>query len=194
MFYAFGSLNSEIKKLEEITISPLDLGVQRGYSIFDFFKLIDLENPWLSWYLERFFNSMARVNIDHDWSPKSIKKQCQSVLQANNETSGYIKLIATRGISTNGFFATSYPTLLILALPIKPQKEHYYSKGARLLLTSYLRDIPEVKTTNYIQSAMLGEQMKKEDAVDVLYHNHGQISEASRSNFYIVKNLSLIHI
>lgn len=188
MFYPQGALNFVIQPLNEISISPLDLGVQRGYSIFDFFKLVDLDNPWLEWYLDRFFHSLSKVNIEHNWTHELIRNQCQALFKANQIKDGYIKMIATRGTSDSGFFGNSTPTLLILALPIKKQKGDYYQKGARLLISEYLRDIPEVKTTNYIQSASLADQMIKEDAVDVLYYHQGLISEASRCNFFLVEN------
>ena len=63
-----------------------------------------------------------------------------------------------------------------------------YESGAKLSIHQYQRDIPQVKTTNYLFSAALSEEMKKGGFIDVLFHRDSLITECSRCNFFLVVN------
>jgi branched-chain amino acid aminotransferase len=57
-----------------------------------------------------------------------------------------------------------------------------------LLALEHVRAIAEIKTTNYALPVWHSVQWKNAGAEDVLYHQDGQVSESSRSNFFIVKD------
>ncbi len=177
--------------LSEISVDPLDLGVQRGYSVFDFFKLKNLDSPYLDDYLSRFMRSVQAINLNISWSKDDIKTIAKDVLSHNQQTDGYIKIIASGGVSSDGFHRIADPSLLVMAMPIKEKKASLYEKGAHLITSEYQRDIPHVKTTNYLHSAMHAEQLANEKAIDLLYHDNGLIREASRCNFFLIKDQEL---
>ena len=187
MFLQQAFFNGQFLPLKNIQISPTDLGIQRGYSIFDFFKLKNGENPWFEWYMDRLELSASLVNLNLPYSREEIKDICVKVLSTNAEHSGYTKVIISAGGSIDGYTRHTAPSILILGLPIKKPSIEYYTKGAKLLLYEYTRDLPRVKSTNYIVSAMLAPEMKAQNTIDVLYHNGTHISECSRCSFFIVK-------
>jgi branched-chain amino acid aminotransferase len=63
-----------------------------------------------------------------------------------------------------------------------------YKTGISIITDSYARDMPEIKSTDYKRVLSLQSEIKKANAVDVLYHSDGFISEMSRSNVFIVKD------
>jgi branched-chain amino acid aminotransferase len=62
-----------------------------------------------------------------------------------------------------------------------------YENGVKLIKVEHVRDLPEIKSLNYIVPITTLPRWKAENAYDVLYHKNGEISESSRSNFFIVK-------
>lgn len=176
---------------EDISIDPKDLGVQRGYSIFDFFELKNLSNPNLEDYMDRFFKSCASVKLDVKKTRAEIKSIAVDLLQKNNTRDGYIKIIASAGTSSDGFNRENSPSLLFMAMPTKDWDKRYYTQGTKLITSEYQRDIPHVKTTNYMHAAMHTEVLKEVGAIDLLYHDHGLLREASRCNIFLIKDEQL---
>ena len=106
------------------------------------------------------------------------------ILENNIEHSG-IRLVLTGGESPNGY-AIGEPTLFVINEPINPPPEAHFTEGIRLISFEYLRDIPEVKTINYLVGIYKQPDILAKGATDLLYHQGGKISELTRSNFFIV--------
>jgi branched-chain amino acid aminotransferase len=70
--------------------------------------------------------------------------------------------------------------------------EEKYQNGIKLLTVEHVRAIADIKTTNYTLPVWHSVNWKKLGAEDVLYHWNGQVSESSRSNFFLVKD-GVIH-
>ena len=62
----------------------------------------------------------------------------------------------------------------------------------RLVSYNYRRQLPEVKTTDYLMAIWLQPWIKEQGAHDVLYHWDGAITECPRSNFFIVTQEDVI--
>ena len=191
MFFPIAYYNNEFQLTQDISINSKDLGLHRGYSVFDFFKLKDLANPNFDDYMRRFFNSCASVKLYIKKDREELYNIANNVLIQNNTRDGYIKIIATAGSSSNGFNHDNNPSLLVMAMPLKQRNEQYYTKGTKLLLSSYRRDIPQVKTTNYMHAAMHADILKESKAIDLLYHDDGLIREAARCNIFLIKDTEL---
>ena len=186
MFFPIAYYNNQFLDAQEISIDPKDLGIQRGYSVFDFFKLKNLSNPNIDDYISRFFNSCKSVRLDIQKSRDEIRNITTQVLQQNGTRDGYVKIIASGGTSINGFNKENGPSILAMGMPIKEWDEKYYKIGTKLLMSDYRRDIPHVKTTNYMHAAMQADSTKEAGAIDLLYYDRGLIRETSRSNIFLI--------
>ncbi|MFT7002503.1 MAG: branched-chain amino acid aminotransferase, partial [Spirosomataceae bacterium] len=67
-----------------------------------------------------------------------------------------------------------------------------YEQGLSVMTHEFVRDIPEVKSTDYKHLIILRDKIKAAGATDVLFHKDGEVSELSRSNLFIFKGDSLI--
>jgi len=67
-----------------------------------------------------------------------------------------------------------------------------YEQGIKVILDEYVREMAEVKTTDYKRVILKAEEIRAANALDILYHKDGEVSELSRSNFFIVKGDNLI--
>jgi len=192
MFLPIAFYGDDYIDVDKIRISPLDLGVQRGYSIFDFFKLKALSNPWIDRYMKRLKDSAQAVQLELPYSTGKVVELSKELFKRNKITDGFIKIILSAGPSDNGYHRTGPAHLLIFALPPSTLPDRYYRKGASLMTCLYQRDLPFVKTTNYIKSAMLADKLKAGDFSDVLYHDGVRLSEASRCNIFLVRENTII--
>jgi branched-chain amino acid aminotransferase len=60
--------------------------------------------------------------------------------------------------------------------------------GIHLATHDYQRQLPDVKTTDYLMAIWLQPWMKERKADDILYHDKGMIRECPRSNVFIITN------
>ena len=98
-------------------------------------------------------------------------------------------MIMTGGYSEDGYTPSSKSNLVVIgkSFEFKPA-----DIGMKLMTLEYRREIPEIKTLNYIVPIRAIQQMKAVGADDVLYYKDGKISESSRSNIFIVKDKKVI--
>jgi branched-chain amino acid aminotransferase len=100
-----------------------------------------------------------------------------------------VKMIMTGGYSEDGYTPSPKSNLIVMGKPFEFKPAEV---GMKLMSMEYRREIPEIKTLNYIVPIRALQQMKAAGADDVLYHKDGKISESSRSNIFIVKNEKII--
>lgn len=171
--------------LEEAHVHITDLALLRAYGIFDFFRLVDLKPLFFKDHMERFFSSADRLRLKCPVGRKHLHKLILELIEANQIQNSGIRLVLTGGESPNGY-AIGNPTLFVLNEPINPLPKEHFSQGIKLISHEYLRDIPEVKTINYLVGIYKMPEVREKGATDLLYHWKGRISELTRSNFFIM--------
>jgi branched-chain amino acid aminotransferase len=187
-------LNGAILPAEKAMLHVTDLGLLRGFAIFDFLQNINGVPLFINDYLNRFENSVRLMQLEFPEKNRSILIQnIKTLIAKNGFLHSGLRLCLTGGYSQDVFTPTQ-PNFIILEQEIKKNADYQgFINGEKLILHEYERDIYEVKTTNYVVPILLQARWKAENAVDVLYHKNGLVSESSRSNFFIVdKNDTLI--
>jgi len=183
-------INNRFQPFPEASLHISDLGLQRGYSIFDYFLEIDGRIPFLDDYLDRFYSSAKLLNLEVPLTRDLLKDKIGYLLQQNKLGTSGIKLLLTGGYSED-LYSPAAPNFMLLNLPVKGLPGDH-ADGVKLLLLDYQRHLPEVKTTFYLPSIALFPEMKAKGAIEVLYHHNGFITETTRANFFLVKNNRLI--
>ncbi len=168
-----------------------DLALLRGYGVFDFFRLVDLQPLFFDDHLERFYNSAAHLRLQCPVAKEDLKALILKIISLNQIQHSGIRMVLTGGESPNGY-AIGNPTLFVINEPINPLPADHFTKGIKLISHEYLRDIPEVKTTNYLMGIYKLPEIHARGATDLLYHWNGKISELTRSNFFIVDQNDVI--
>lgn len=162
-----------------------DLALLRGYGIFDFFRLAGLVPLFIEEHLDRFFQSAAFLRLQPPVEREELRGLILEMIRHNQLRDSGVRTLITGGESPNGYLPGT-AQLFVINEPIKPLPEASFSQGIKLITSEYLRDLPEVKTTNYIRGIFLLPEIEKAGATDVLYHWRGVVSELTRSNFFIV--------
>ncbi|AFK02632.1 aminotransferase class IV [Emticicia oligotrophica DSM 17448] len=180
-------LNNKIDSVENTNIHITDLGLLRGYGLFDYFRTYNGRPFQWDWYWERFDRSAKLMKLPNPIS----KEKAYSVVMALIEKSGLedcgIRFVLTGGYSPDAMKMIE-PNLLIISEDIHPVKESEYEAGMKVISHEYVRDYPEIKSTDYKHLMILQSDIREAGATDVLFHKDGKISELSRSNVFIVKN------
>ena len=187
----FYSVNGEVRPAAEAHLHVSDLGLLRGYGVFDYFRVLDFTPLFLEDYLARFERSVRCLNLELPLSCSSLKGKIADLVQANGVPDAGVQLLLTGGYSSDGF-TPAEPNVLILERALKTPDPGLYENGARLITYEYRRDIPAAKTTNYAVAIHLLPRQKQADAVDVLYHRDGVVTETARSNVFVVRNGKLL--
>ena len=180
------SVNGEIVPVAEARLGVNDLGLLRGYGVFDYFRVVRGTPLFIDDYLARFERSVNVMNLDLPVTLAELKKHIHDLIEANGAADAAIRLLLTGGYSPDGI-TPAEPNWSILEHPLKKPDAERYRRGSNLTVYEYVRDIPEVKTTNYAVAIQQLPQQRAADAIDVLYHQNGRVSETSRSNVFIAK-------
>jgi len=179
-------LHNEIIPAEKAFIHVRDLSIQRGYGIFDFFKIEDGHPFFLTDYLARFYNSADVMRLPVPHTPDELKSIISQLIEKNNIASSGIKMILTGGYSEDGYQPAT-PNLIITQQPLTLPGKEQIEKGVKIITHDYVRDLPSAKTINYSMGIWLINKIKEQEAYDVLYHQNNKVSEFPRCNFFIVR-------
>ncbi len=172
---------------ETASIHPMDLGLIRGYGIFDFFRTVNYKPLFLDHYLDRFTASAEKTYLPLGYSREELKTIISELIAKNDLKQGGIRMVLSGGVSENHFSPAKGKLFIFAESLIFPSQEKY-GNGVKLLSVEYIRSIADIKTTNYAFPVWHSAHWKKAGAEDVLYHMEGWVSESSRSNFFIVKD------
>lgn len=182
--------NGKFVQKREIQFSIDDVGLLRGYAVFDFFKVKGMVPIFLDDHLARLVNSAEKLNLRLPINEAEIRRVIAELLNRNGFAYSSIKIIVTGGESPDGF-SPGVSQIVMLNMPFSDLPETVYKSGASLMLHEYARDSPEVKSTHYAQALSLQTEWIKAGHIDVLYHEAGFISEVSRSNVFFFEGNKL---
>lgn len=177
-------LNNGFVKQENATLHISDLAIQRGYGVFDFFRLREGVLLYVEDHLQRLMRS---ANIMHLQSPHNVDQMhyiLRELVAKNGISNAGIRIIITGGYSPDAYEPTT-PNFLIVQSPLQID-DNTEPKKVNIITHEFVRDLPEAKTINYSMGIWLLNKIKEQQAHDVLYHQNGVVSEFPRCNFFIV--------
>lgn len=183
-------INNSFVPYRDATLHISDVGLQRGFGIFDYFISVNGAIPFFDDYLNRFYLSAEKLNLKVPFDRGDLKEKIYHLLNENKLAITGVKLLLTGGFADDLYTPTD-PNFLIINIPV-PNYSDTYSDGIKLLLLDYVRYLPEVKTTFYLPALSLLPELMRIGALETLYHHKGIVYETTRANFFIIKNGVLI--
>lgn len=178
-------LNNQFIAEDEAMLNVADLSIQRGYGVFDFFKIVDFVPVFLKDHLDRFYYSAEQMRLEVGYSKDELRKIIFELLEKNNVDNTGVRLTLTGGYSPDGY-QLSKANLIISFRQFTPPTDQQIAKGIHLVTYEHQRQLPHVKTIDYLMAIWLQPFIKQQNADDVLYHQKGIVTECPRSNFFIV--------
>lgn len=186
-------LNGKIVEEKDASINLYDLGILRGYGVFDFMcttnnKPFLLHEHWL-----RLNRSARALGLKIPITKQKYEQIIKKLISKNPYDNPAIRSILTAGVSENGITLPSKPTFYVLIHDITkllPPIE-LYEKGAKLITHEFARDNCTSKTTNYIEAIKKQKEKNRRNAIEILYFSKSSILECTTANIFIVKNNKL---
>lgn len=187
-------VNGHIGTEEETMISAFDLGLLRGYGVFDYAQLYSGIPFHLETHLMRLEKSAKGIGIELPMSLSEIEEAAWQVIEKNEPISAGLRFIISGGISSKDYLIPiSSTSLLILFHPTKPYPQEIYEKGMKAITNTTLRPFPQVKSTCYVPAIMAMREASRRGFHDALYVNGEKgILEGTTCNAFFVKNGILI--
>ncbi|MFH1426973.1 MAG: aminotransferase class IV [Patescibacteria group bacterium] len=186
-------INGKLVKETNLLIPVRDLGYLRGFAVFDFLVTYNNKAFMVDEHLDRLLNSASSINLSHPWSREQIKNMIAQTLQANSsDYDKTIKIILSGGKSRDGFTPENKPHLIIFLDKWEKTPVSLYQKGVKLITIKHKRNMPQSKTTDYLEAVKNSNLLKKEQAFEILYYDDLQVYEGSRSNIFALINGKLL--
>ena len=178
-------VNGTFVPASQAALALNDLGLVRGYGVFDVLRTYGQAPFHLRAHLERLQGSAAQIDLPLPWSLAELTAMVERTLAQNDATDVTVRLVATAGASPGFMLPAGEPTLLILVAPVKPYAATCYTQGSSLITVNLPRFMPSVKSLNYISAVRGQQRARAQGAVEALYCTAaGELSECTTSNLF----------
>ena len=191
MTHKYCYFNGGIVAFDKAHIALNDLGVLRGYGVFDFMRTYNGEPFYLKEHYSRFLNSAKSIGLKVPISFGEFEKTLQDLLKKNKVKDASFRAVLLGGPVQNSL-ASAKPTFYILCEEVYEPTKAQLDRGVSLMVHEYFRYLPEAKTTNYIEAAKMQNERLKQKAYEILYVCDKEVLECSTSNVFMIKGDELI--
>jgi D-alanine transaminase len=192
-------LNGDFMPIEEAKISPLDRGFLFGDGIYEvipsyFGKMVGFRG-----HIDRMNHGLKEIGIELNWSDEQWQKLIDDLVAKNSEAGACplgIYLHVSRGADTKRFHAfpeNLAPTVFAMAFEIPVPKTpdlNTVGKGYSLTSTEDLRwQRCHIKSTALLGNVLHFQQGYEAGSQEtLLFNSQKQLTEASASNVFVVKD------
>lgn len=181
----YAIINNTLIPIEQAAVPINDLSVQRGYGVFDFFRTQNGVALFIDEHLDRLERSAAAMHLKIPYSRNVLLEQVDQLINQNRFPCSGIRITFTGGSSADNY-TPGTPHVLITEQPLIMQDPSELHPGFRLITYPHVRELPEVKSINYMMGIWLQPKVKAAGADDVLFLKEGSISELPRSNIFMI--------
>lgn len=183
VFYVDGEFVPE----DQAVISVSDIGVLRGYGVFDFMRTYNMRPFYLEDHIRRLETSARMIDIAMPRTPAEIFDITMETLSRNKGEldEANIRLVITGGISPDAITPQNHTKLVVMVTPMHPCPAEWYRDGAAVITTHDERYIPGAKSTNYIPAILALSRARLHNAAESIYiDRYNRILEGTTSNFF----------
>ena len=182
--------NGKIIEEKNAHISPFDLGILRGYGVFDVMCTTNSKPFHLSDHWDRFIKSAKKLRLVSPITKSEYEEVLKKLLSASPYKKTSIRTVLTGGFSANGMTLSDTPTFYILLHDMDQftPDEKLYKNGAKIITHDFIRSHTVSKTTNYIEAIIHQKKRQTKDAVEILYALNGNVTECATSNIFMIKD------
>lgn len=187
-------LNNKFVPESKAHISILDSGFLYGCGIYETMRTYNGKLKNLKNHFSRLNNSAKIIGLNKiPFQEKDLENWIYKLMQKNNINEAKIRLTVTPGSSGFDQNIKSTPTILIQTIELEPIPKKLLKDGVSAITYKINRILPEAKTTCLLPQILARKEMNKKMAYEVLLINQkGNVTEGSITNFYIIKNHTLI--
>ncbi len=186
----FCYLNGKFLPLKDAKISITDIGILRGYGVFDFARTHNGKLTLFNEHFARLTRSAKKLDLALPASKSVLEKIINALIKKNGYAESTVRMVLTGGETVgNGLeYNKSKPTFFVIVGEFVPLPKKFFTNGVRVITTDHQRTYPEAKTNSYIVAVRNQGSRRRAGAFEILYTNSGKVLETTTSNFCMVKN------
>ncbi len=178
-------LNDRFVDNDDAKLHVSDLSMQRGFAIFDFFRTVNGVPLFMPDHLSRFYASAGAMRLSAGKTREELTAIVMELIQRSSLSEAGIRIVLTGGYSADSYHP-AVPNLLITCNPVKTATAADFERGFSVITHEHQRELPHIKSINYLMAVWLQPLMKERQADDVLYYNRESITEFPRCNVFVV--------
>ncbi|TWI83081.1 D-alanine transaminase/branched-chain amino acid aminotransferase [Lacibacter cauensis] len=178
-------INGDWVEAAKASVHVSDLAIQRGYGVFDFFRTVNHKPLFIDDHLARLKQSASILRLSLPYTLDALKQIILELINRNQLATSGIRITVTGGYAADTY-SISTPNIIITQAPLTMDDVFDEKKSIRLITEEYVRELPTVKSINYLMGVYLQQKVKDAGADDVLYVKDSCISELPRSNVFVV--------
>jgi branched-chain amino acid aminotransferase len=188
--------NGKFVQKQEARTSVYDHGFLYGDGVFEGIRAYNGRVFRLDGHLDRMYDSAKAIDLNIPLSKEEMKKAIIETLKRNGLKDAYIRPIVTRGDGDLGLDPRKclVPNVFIITQEWGAMYGDLYEKGLTAVTVGIRRNAPEalppnIKSLNYLNNilAKIEANVKGGDEA-IMIDVHGNISEGSGDNIFVVKN------
>lgn len=187
----FCYINGEVSPMKDGVIGISDLALQRGYGVFDYSRTYNGKLFRFDEHIERLRRSAAELHLHVPISTPEIVAVATDLIERSVLEHPCIRLILTGGDSEPNP-TLLHPNFIVLAEELPRYAPEAYEHGAKLITMEFQRELPQVKSINYMNAIRMDPIRRELKAFDILYHSDCGITECPRSNFFAFLSDTLV--
>lgn len=187
-------INGKFYDESEAKISVMDHGLLYGDGVFEGIRLYDGCIFRLDEHLERLEYSAKAIMLKLPWTRQEIADACCEACRENGLTSGYIRLVVTRGAGGLGLnpHNTKDPQLIIIAGNIQLYPKEFYTDGLKIITVPTRRINPAalppmVKSLNYLNNVLAKVEALHLGYMEaIMLNDQGYVAECTGDNIFLI--------
>lgn len=180
--------NGNVIKFCDATIHVSNKSLWFNFGVYESVKILQGKIFYGDLHAQRLLHSAAIVGIKHEFSVEHIVKWIQKKCETDQVKDGLIRILLLGDAEKN-----SSADVYFFHLGLTFNKDSEYSKGQKLVSYYGERYLPKAKSISTLINYVALLKAKESNAIDSLLINQkGQITEGTRTNFFIVKDKTII--
>lgn len=192
-------IDGEWKTKETATVSVYDHGLLYGDGIFEGMRIYAGKIFRLEAHVIRLFESAQALLLTIPYTAAELEALLRAAVARSGRTSGYIRMVVTRGVGTLGLDPNRCPraSVIVIVDGIQLYPAELYATGIPLV-TASTRRTPRssaearVKSLNYLNNILAKIEAQRAGCLEALMLNtEGLVAECTADNLFLVKNGTL---
>ena len=192
-------LNDQFLPMQQARISPMDRGFLFGDGVYEVIPSHAGRLIGFDLHMKRLQNNLARIALPLTWTRQQWRDIVDSLMARNGKGDLGIYLHVSRGADNQRFHAypdNVRPTVFgfAFAIPPSPPADKEAVQGIHVTSTQDMRwKRCNIKSTSLLGNVMHFQQGRDRGSQETLLHNEArELTEASASNVFVVKNGQVI--
>lgn len=184
-------LNGAFMPLEDAKIPVLDRGFIFGDGVYEVIPVYSRHPFRLPEHLARLQHSLDGIRLANPMSDSAWIKLTYDLIAKNEGEDQSIYLQVTRGVAKrdHAFPREVKQTVFMMSSPLTTPPREQIENGAPAITANDFRWLKcDVKSVALLGNCLLRQQAADAGAVEAILFRNGQLTEASASNVFVVKN------